>query len=191
MVTGRAAAFDSLVFGWFGHPAGSHAASGSVRFREILRDVTALGSHAVLDYLGLAAVLYLLAVRRYALGAVTFCAMAGGIALNSALKGLFDRPRPPFAAVVPVFTRSFPSGHAMLSMIAFLTVASLLARAVPDRGTRIFVFGQAIFLSIMVGLSRVWLGVHYPSDVLAGWAIGAAWALIWIALADAVEARRR
>ena len=87
------------------------------------------------------------------------------------------------------FTASFPSGHAMLSAVTFLTLGALLAQFAPLRSQRIFAIGGAIALTLLVGGSRVYMGVHYPSDVLAGWALGGGWALLCSGLAELLQKR--
>ena len=104
--------------------------------------------------------------------------MFGGIALNDLLKLAFARPRPDILyQAVRVFTSSFPSGHAELSAIAYLTIAALLAQSQSSFKTGVYCMAWAALLTILIGISRVYLGVHYPTDVLGGWCIGAAWAL--------------
>jgi undecaprenyl-diphosphatase len=103
---------------------------------------------------------------------------------SEALKSLYDRPRPEF---VPhgsyVYSASFPSGHSTLSAATYLTLAVLIASLEPNRGTKRMVFTLAVVLVLGIGFSRVYLGVHWPSDVLAGWCLGAACALAgWTAL---------
>jgi undecaprenyl-diphosphatase len=103
--------------------------------------------------------------------------------LSMAVKMGFDRPRP---ELVPhgsyVYTASFPSGHSMMSAVVYLTLAAMLARVQPQWRLRIYILGVAVLVTLLVGFSRVYLGVHWPSDVLAGWAVGAAWALTcWLA----------
>ena len=109
--------------------------------------------------------------------------VGGGTALSSLLKLGFARPRPDLVPhAVEVYTASFPSGHAMLSAVTYLTLAALLARVQPRRRLRIYVLALAVLTSLLVGASRVYLGVHWPSDVAAGWCVGAAWALLcWLA----------
>ena len=119
-------------------------------------------------------------------------AVAGGIGLNNLLKLLFPRRRP--EVVTPaarVFTTSFPSGHATLSAIAYLTIGALLSRAFPTAALSLYFMALAVFLTVLVGSSRVYLGVHYPTDVLAGWCIGAAWALFCWALMAWLQAQGR
>src|SRR5205085_9940078 len=102
----------------------------------------------------------------------------------------FDRPRP---SVVPhlshVMTSSFPSGHSLLSAVVYLTLGSLLARLVGPPRLKLYFLGVAVLLSFLVGLSRVYLGVHYPTDVLAGWAAGLTWAVLCWLLARYLQHR--
>ena len=102
-----------------------------------------------------------------------------GEILNELLKLFFERPRP---SVVPhlrtVMTASFPSGHAMESAIIYLTLGALLMRVVEGRITKIYCMAMAMLLTLLVGVSRVFLGVHYPSDVLGGWMLGFVWAVL-------------
>jgi undecaprenyl-diphosphatase len=98
------------------------------------------------------------------------------------LKGAFDRPRPD---LVPpgalVYTASFPSGHSLMAAATYLTLWALLARVQTGRPVKIYVLALSVFVAVLVGCTRVYLGVHWPSDVLAGWSIGAAWALLcWL-----------
>jgi undecaprenyl-diphosphatase len=107
-------------------------------------------------------------------------AVLGGVAINNLLKYAFARPRPDFVThAARVFTTSFPSGHATLSAITYLTMGALLARIHHSLAIRIYLMSVAVFLILLIGMSRIYLGVHYPTDVLGGWCIGAAWAMGW------------
>lgn len=147
------------------------------------RDLTALGSNVVL-LIFTSAVAVFLAVRRqsHAL-ALVVVSTGGGFILAQALKLVFSRPRPdlvPHLAVVS--SSSFPSGHSMFSAVVYLTLGALLSQLVEERALKAYFLGVACFLTFVVGLSRVYLGVHYPTDVLAGWSAGLAWALVcWMA----------
>ena len=155
-----------------------------------MRDVTALGSPPVLSFFVLA-VVGALAVRRqlHAL-ALLLVASAGGLLLNELLKDLFGRPRPPLEFhLTQVRSMSFPSGHAMLSAIIYLTLAAFLARLVKPPALKLYFVGLAALLTLVVGASRVYLGVHYASDVLAGWTAGLAWALVCWTVASALQRR--
>ena len=111
-------------------------------------------------------------------------ATLGGLLVSHLLKDLYDRPRPELVPhLVPVSTASFPSGHAMLSAVVYLTLGALLARLVDAWWVKLYVIVAALGLTGLVGLSRVYLGVHYPTDVLAGWAAGLSWAILcWLAV---------
>jgi undecaprenyl-diphosphatase len=149
-----------------------------------LRDITALGGIPVLGLLSLLALGWLVLRRRWRSVALLLLALPGGLLLNTLLKQGFNRPRPSLVAhLVEVETSSFPSGHAMLSAIGFLTLGALLAGGAERRRERGYILGAAVVLTLMVGSSRVYLGVHWPSDVLAGWCLGAAWAMgCWLLL---------
>ena len=144
-------------------------------FLEMARDITAMGSFAFLGILLLAVVGYMLLTRRRASAWLMIAAVVGGVALNSLLKFGFARPRPDFISpATKVFTASFPSGHAALSAITYLTLGALLARTTLSRPLAIYFVAIGITLTLLVGVSRIYLGVHFPTDVLAGWCIGSA-----------------
>lgn len=176
--------FDRSLILWFRDPADLSDPIGPVWLEEAARDITAMGSFAVLGILLFSIVSFLFLSGRRNAAWVMLVAVIGGVALNSLLKLGFARPRPDLVApTARIFTPSFPSGHAALSAITYLTIAALLSRTTPSRKLRFYVMGLAIVLTVMVGVSRVYLGVHYPTDVLAGWCIGAAWALMcWVAM---------
>jgi len=114
---------------------------------------------------------------KHAVASLMLSAVIGGIVLNDLLKIAFARARPDFVThMARVFTMSFPSGHATLSAITYLTIGALLARSQPSFTLRLYFMSLAAFLTVIVGVSRIYLGVHYPTDVLAGWCMGAAWA---------------
>lgn len=152
---------------------------------EMGRDITALGGNVVLTLLTVFVLGYLMIIRRPVLCFVLVLATVGALAASTLLKQSFDRDRPD---LVPhhsrVYTASFPSGHAMLSASTYLTMGALLARAQKRRRLKVYIIAVSAFLSLIVGISRVYLGVHWPSDVLAGWAAGTAWALGCWWLAD-------
>jgi undecaprenyl-diphosphatase len=156
---------------------------GPAGVEEMFRDFTALGGVGVLSLLTLASFgyLWLQGLRRVAL--FLLLAIAGGLLLSLALKSGFDRPRPELVSHgAMVYTSSFPSGHSMLSAVVYLTGGALLAMVHSARRVRIYLIGCSVLATLLVGVSRVYLGVHWPSDVLAGWAAGAAWAAAcWLA----------
>jgi undecaprenyl-diphosphatase len=155
-----------------------------------MRDLTALGSTVVL-LIFTGAVAVFLAVRRqsHAL-ALVLVSTGGGFFLAHVLKLVFARPRPdlvPHLALVS--SSSFPSGHSMFSAVVYLTLGALLSRLVEERTLKAYFLGVACFLTFVVGLSRVYLGVHYPTDVLAGWSAGLAWALLCWMVASYLQRR--
>ena len=172
---------------------------GPAWLREVGIDLTALGSFVVLLMISGTVVGFLLLHRRRRLALLVTVAVAGGMLLNTGLKQVFDRQRP---SVVPhlreVTTPSFPSGHAAASAVVYLTLGALLAGMLKGRFTKAYCIAVAMALTVLVGASRVYLGVHYPTDVLAGWSVGLTWALLcWLAervlqrLGALREARRR
>jgi undecaprenyl-diphosphatase len=147
-----------------------------------LLDLTAIGGPTVLGLVVVAVVGFLLLQTRYRTAIVVLATAASGELVNYVLKNLFLRPRPD---VVPhlrdVTTTSFPSGHAMESAIIYLTLGAMLMQLSERRITKVYSMGIAIALTLLVGISRVYLGVHYPTDVIAGWMFGFFWAsLSWI-----------
>ena len=147
-----------------------------------LLDLTAIGGPTVLGLVVVAVVGFLVLQTRYHTAIVVLATAASGELVNYVLKNVFLRPRPD---VVPhlrnVTTSSFPSGHAMESAIIYLTLGAMLMRLSERRITKVYSMGIAIALTLLVGISRVYLGVHYPTDVIAGWMFGFFWAsLCWI-----------
>jgi undecaprenyl-diphosphatase len=151
---------------------------------EMMRDFTALGGTGVLTAVTLAVVGFLSLTGKRHAAATVAVAVVSGLLLSQALKWGFARPRPdlvPHGQVV--YTQSFPSGHAMLSAVVYLTLGALLARTQPRRRVKLYFLAVAALLTVVVGVSRVYLGVHWPTDVLAGWTVGAGWALLcWLAM---------
>lgn len=185
VMEGDTEAFDRRLSLLLRNPANPLQPLGPPWLVEMARDVTALGSFSVLAILLLAVVSYLLLAGRRRAASLVLIAVIGGDALNHLLKIAFDRARPDIAGqAARVFTASFPSGHATLSAIAYLTMGALLTRITTSHRIRVFFISAALALTFLVGLSRVYLGVHFPTDVLAGWCIGAAWALLcWVVMA--------
>lgn len=146
-------------------------------------DVTALGSVTVLGLIILLAFALLASLRRWSEGALLLAGAGGGLLISQGLKRVFGRERPELAyRAVEAVNASFPSGHAMLSAVVFLTLGVLTARFADRRRVRVLAMSAAVLLSLLVGASRVYLGVHWASDVLAGWCVGAAWAMAcWLA----------
>jgi len=158
---------------------------GPAWVQEAARDVTSLGSIIVVVLTTAAVAGYLFLTHKPGVAWLMLLAVGGGIALNNLLKLLFARQRPNvITSSARVFTTSFPSGHATLSAIAYLTIGALLSRASPSAEVSLYLMVLAVILTVLVGFSRIYLGVHYPTDILAGWCIGAAWAIFcWVSMA--------
>jgi undecaprenyl-diphosphatase len=145
---------------------------------QVAIDVTALGGTGVLAIILLIVVGYLALEGRYDAIALIVIATAGGGVLSELLKWWFARKRPEIVPhLVNVGSASFPSGHSLLAVVTYLTLGAVLARFVPRRRSRTYCIVVSLLLALLIGLSRVYLGVHYPTDVLAGWSAGLAWAL--------------
>lgn len=152
---------------------------GPAWLEEMMRDFTALGGVGVLTLLIAGAVGYLVLTDKWRAALAVALAVAGGILLSTLIKMGFDRPRPNLVSQGShVYTASFPSGHSMMAAVVYLTLGALLARVKPHKRVKAYILSCAVVLTALVGISRVYLGVHWPTDVLAGWAVGAAWALL-------------
>lgn len=157
---------------------------GPAWMREAGFDLTALGSPIVLILTVSAVIGFMCLQRQYRLALFTVLTIVSGSAMAILLKYVIARDRP---SIVPhlreVTTPSFPSGHAMVSAIVYLTLGTLLMQIVKGRAAKLYCLMVAMLLTFLVGLSRIYLGVHYPTDVLAGWMAGMGWALIcWTAI---------
>lgn len=175
--------FDEAVLLSMRNPADLADPIGPGWVEEIGRDFTALGGIAVLVMIVLTISGFLLLQRKHGAALWLLLATGSGMALSTALKMGFDRPRPdlvPHGSIV--YTASFPSGHSLMAAVVYLTIGTLLVRVLRRRSLKIYVLAVAMLLTLLVGISRVYLGVHWPTDVLAGWTVGAAWALLfWLA----------
>jgi undecaprenyl-diphosphatase len=181
VLEGDANKFDERILLFFRSAHDLSDPIGPPWIEEMARDITALGSYAILTVIFCAVVAYLFMVHQRAAALWVIVAVCGGVGLSNALKIAFERPRPELVSeAARVFTTSFPSGHATLSAVTYLTLATLLASLHSSLRLKVYFLGLAILLTVAVGISRIYLGVHYPTDVLAGWCIGAAWAaLCW------------
>jgi undecaprenyl-diphosphatase len=176
--------FDNRVIVWFVHHP------GPPWLQDVGRDLTALGGVAVLTLFTLAVTGYLLIARKRGAALMVLIAVLGGLMIGSVLKKLVDRDRPPreYQAAY-VFTHSFPSGHSMLSAVTYLTLGALLAQVTRGRWLRLYLIGVSLVLTFLVGLSRVYLRVHWPTDVLAGWTAGLIWSILCLLVARALQRR--
>lgn len=171
-------------------PANPDVPGGSWWLRRAFGDITALGGHTVVSLFSLLAIGYLLITRKPRAALLLVVAVAGGMLVSDVLKAALGRPRPDLVpTLVQTYSSSFPSGHSMLSASTYLTIGALLTRLVRTRPERLYIIGATGAVTLLVGLSRVYLGVHWPSDVLAGWCIGAAWALCCWLVATRLQRR--
>jgi len=183
--------FDRAILLWARGGSAHGTPVGPAWFRAAMIDITAMGGVTIL-VLMVALVAGFLAVRRHWLtsGLVLGGTISGSLAV-SIIKVLVDRPRPMVTDhLVSVASGSFPSGHAANSAIVYLTLATLLSQLVVERAARRYLFAGAGLIVAGIGVSRVYLGVHWPSDVLAGWAFGTLWAVAWWALGRWARLRR-
>jgi undecaprenyl-diphosphatase len=179
---GETRTFDQAVLRALRNPADLADPVGPAWLEEVGRDMTALGGIGVLTLVTVASIGFLLVQRRRRLALLLAAAIGGGQALSLTLKHHFDRPRP---ALVPhlswTATSSFPSGHALTATVTYLTLALLLARTESTWRAKVYLVTVAALLSMLVGVSRVYMGVHWPTDVIAGWAAGTMWAILaWL-----------
>jgi undecaprenyl-diphosphatase len=187
---GELAAFDQAVLARFRNPVDPSDPLGPLWVEELARDLTALGSLGVLVLVVASACAYLWLAGKHAAMVYVLVAVLGAQAISSALKTVYDRPRPElFPHGAEVYTASFPSGHSVMSAATYLTLGALLARYQKSTRLRVLLVAVAVLVTLLVGISRVYLAVHWPTDVLAGWTIGAAWALGCWAVAAVLQRR--
>lgn len=181
---GRSERFDMAVIRWF------HAHRGPAGLRDAGRDLTALGGVTVLTLVTAAVTGFLLISRKRGAALLVVIAVVGGLLIGSTFKHVVHRDRPPreFQEAY-IFTASYPSGHSMLSAVTYLTLGALLAQVVKGRWLRLYIIGFAMLVTFLVGLSRVYLGVHWPTDVFAGWTAGLVWSLICLLVARMLQRR--
>ena len=190
MAEGETRGFDSWALLALRHGSATAPPIGPAWLPVAAIDLTALGGTAVLTLVTVLGVGLVLAFRNWQRALFIAVAIGGGTALSGLLKLDYARPRPAIVAhLVGVSSASFPSGHAMNSAIVYLTLAALGARALVEPRARRYVIVVALLLTLLVGSTRVYLGVHWPTDVFAGWAAGGGWALLCWAVADALRSR--
>jgi len=180
---GDTRAFDTRILTALRNASDPNKPIGPAWVEGSLLDLTALGGPTVLGLVVLSVVGFLLLQARYRTALAVALTSISGEVVDLALKHVFMRPRP---TIVPhlrdVASTSFPSGHAMESAIIYLTLGAMLMRVAERRLTKIYCLTVAGGLTFLVGVSRVYLGVHYPTDVIGGWIIGFVWASIcWLA----------
>ncbi len=179
VVGGDTRAFDESVLLALRDPNNPSNPIGPAWLQIMFRDITPLGGYAVVVLISLAVIGYLLMGGKRAAALWVLVSVGGGAVLSNLLKLAIERPRPDLVApLVEVNTASFPSGHATLAAVTYLTLGALLSRVEARRRAKIYVLTVAVALTFLIGVSRIYLGVHWPTDVLAGWCLGAAWAML-------------
>ena len=177
VTNGTTKQFDESVIKFFRVEGNNSLPTGPVFLTESIRDITSLGGETVIAIITIFVVGFLLLQKRYGAALLILAATIGGILISLLLKEFYGRERPDISyRLINVSTLSFPSGHSMMSAIVYLTQAAIIARIQKNRKIRIYILSIAIFLTFLIGLSRIYLGVHYPTDVIGGWTIGLAWA---------------
>lgn len=180
--------FDDRVIAALRNPNDPRLPLGPVWFVESVRDVSALGSATAVVLLLSAVAGFLALKREYGALVISLLAATTGGACSELLKHHFARPRPPLgSALTTPLSSSFPSGHSLLSAVVYLLLGAMLARSESRWTVKIYFVAVAMLLVFLIGVSRVLLGVHYPSDVLAGWTAGLGWASGWWLIARWVE----
>ena len=188
---GDTVAFDAAVTALFRVHGSATAAIGPSWLPEAIRDLTSLGSFTVLGLIVTAAALYFLIAKKAGTALFLVVAVVAGTVISNVLKETFNRPRPAVEASTHVFTASFPSGHATLSAVVYLTLGAILAQSVNSPVMKGYFIGMAMLVTFGVGVSRIYLGMHYPTDVIAGWSLGLSWALLCWAAKLALDVRVR
>jgi undecaprenyl-diphosphatase len=189
-VQGGTRTFDQALLLAFRDPADRSVPVGPVWLQILFRDITGLGGYTVVTLITLAVVGYLLMDNKPGAALWVLASVGGGAVLSSLLKLGIDRPRPDLVSpLVEVNTASFPSGHATLAGVTYLTLGALLSRVKARRRAKIYVLTVAVALTFLIGISRIYLGVHWPTDVLGGWCVGSAWAVLCWRIALALQRR--
>ncbi len=179
VVTGRSEAFDAAGLRLWREGPGLAVPHGPAWLLEAVRDFTGLGGVLLRHLAALGAIVALLFLKLRREAVLLGSTVISGWLVGTGLKALFARPRPEIVPhLMDAGGNSFPSGHSFNAAVVYMGLALAFAAISPRRGVRWTVIGCAFALTLLIALSRVWLGVHYPSDVIAGWLGGAGWAFL-------------
>ena len=190
VMEGETLEFDSWLLLALRSPVDLTTPIGPVWLQLAMRDVTALGGYTIITIFTVGAAGYLLVVRKAFSAAILSASVISGVIVSTLLKDSYLRPRPDLVPLLTqVQTTSFPSGHATNAAVTYLTLGILLAGAEATRAARVYLMTAAIFLTMVVGISRVYLGAHWPSDILAGWCVGGIWAVLCSSVSNAIRQR--
>jgi undecaprenyl-diphosphatase len=184
--------FDSWMITALRDPKNPADPIGPRWVEEMARDVSALGGFTWITFATVVVAGYLLIDDKAHMSIFLVVAIASGALMSMLLKHHYARPRPDLVPhLSQVYTSSFPSGHSMLAAVVYLTMGSLLASVISNITLKVYVLAVAVALTTAVGLTRIYLGVHYPTDVLAGWLAGLVWALLCWLVARTLQRRGR
>lgn len=191
VVEGETQHFDNYILKSLREPGDVSQPAFPGWLTNTMENITSLGSAAVIVLITVIVVGYLLLQKKYYWMWLVIIATIGGALLVGGLKEIIGRTRPTVVThLLQEKSLSFPSGHSMMSAIVYLTQATLLSRIETNKKVKIYIISTALLLTILIGISRVYIGVHYPTDVLAGWVAGISWALLCWYIASLLERRR-
>lgn len=188
---GSVQSVDEKILKAFRMPDNTAIPRGPEGLQEVMRDITSLGGGTVIFLITAFVAGYFLLQRNYNSLLLIIALVIGGSILGFELKEFFARERPMLVPhLMNVRHMSFPSGHSLMSAVMYISLAAILAEDQDTRRVKVFLLFSAIFLSFIIGISRLYLGVHYPTDVVAGWSIGTAWAAFCWYIAWRIDKRR-
>jgi undecaprenyl-diphosphatase len=173
---GRTDEIDNQILRALRKPENPDVPIGPKWLLEVARDITALGSGADLSVASVVLIGFLCLNRRFRAAGYLIASTGSGLLMCRILKEFFVRSRPTVVTPLTHFDpESFPSGHSMGSALVYLTLGGVISRQVKGSIAKFYFLSVALSITLLVGISRLYLGVHYPSDVLAGWAAGSLW----------------
>lgn len=191
VLEGDSHALDEKILLSLRDPTDAQSPLGPPWLEEMMRDFTALGGIALLALITTASVVYLWVSKQRGYAIYLTSVTITATILSNIMKLGFDRPRPDLVPHHSItYMPGFPSGHSFMAAVVYLSLGVILAEAHQSKAIKAYLITLSILIAVLVGISRVYLGVHWPSDVLAGWLVGAGWALLFWILAKYLESRR-